>query len=261
MNEFLGREKNVQIAPGHWSDSENMTCKQRIGKWIFSWSPVTRFLLDQIRFELRAGQVRMENLLLPWHRWRLRNLRKESDLRANVACGPHVLDEFVNLDLYRTRPKVVTWDCRRRLPFGDNAVKGIRVEQFLEHLECKEELPAFLRDCLRVLQPRGVLRIIVPDAERFLRAYCRRDVAGFHDLAVPDPFPDDLPTRMDVVNHIFHQWHEHRWGYDFETLADRLTRAGFGRVERMSYQCSVDPLLAQDREQHSRYSLYVDAVK
>jgi len=238
-----------------------MTFKQRIGKWIFSWSPITRFLLDQIRFELRAGQVRMENLLLPWHRRRLRNLRKESHLRANVGCGPHILDGFVNLDLYPTRANVVTWDCRKRLPFGDSALIGIRVEQFLEHLECKEELPAFLRDCLRVLQPGGVLRVIVPDAERFLRAYCRGDLDGFRELAVPDPFPDDLPTRMDVVNHIFHQWHEHRWGYDLETLAHRLTRAGFERVERMSYQCSIDPLLAQDREEHSPYSLYVDGVK
>jgi hypothetical protein len=84
---------------------------------------------------------------------------------------------------------------------------------------------------------------------------------GFANLRSQIRFPDDLPTRMDVVNHIFHQWHEHRWGYDLETLAHRLTRAGFGQVERMSYQCSIDPLLAQDREQHAPYSLYVDAVK
>jgi predicted SAM-dependent methyltransferase len=238
-----------------------MTLKQRIGKLLFAYSPITRFLLDQIRFELRAGQVRMENRLLPWHRRRVLNLRKASGVRANIACGPQVLDGFVNLDVYLTRPKVVTWDCRRRLPFGDNMVKGIRVEQFVEHLECKEELPDFLSDCLRVLQPGGVLRIIVPDAERFLHAYCRGDLVGFHELAVPDPLPEDLPTRMDVVNHIFHQWHEHRWAYDFETLAHRLRRVGFIRIERMSYQHSVDPALAQDREQHSPYSLYVDAVK
>ena len=39
---------------------------------------------------------------------------------------------------------------------------------------------------------------------------------GLLRIIVPEPFPEDLPTRMDVVNHIFHQWHEHRWGYDFE---------------------------------------------
>ena len=29
--------------------------------------------------------------------------------------------------------------------------------------------------------------------------------SGFRALAVPNPFPEDLPTRMDVVNHVFHR--------------------------------------------------------
>jgi hypothetical protein len=66
---------------------------------------------------------------------------------------------------------------------------------------------------------------------------------------------------MDVVNHVFHQWHEHRWAYDFETLAHRLRAAGFLRVERMAYRRSIDPRLACDRTVHAPYSLYVDAVK
>ena len=66
---------------------------------------------------------------------------------------------------------------------------------------------------------------------------------------------------MDIINHVFQQWHEHRWGYDFETLALRLGSAGFEHVEKMAYKQSHDPLLAQDREEHAPYSLYVDAVK
>jgi hypothetical protein len=106
-----------------------------------------------------------------------------------------------------------------------------------------------------------VLRVIVPDAERYLHAYCRPDLSGFRELAVPDPFPEDLPTRMDVINHVFHQWHEHRWAYDFETLAHRLTSAGFVTIERRRFQCSHDPRLAQDRDIHAPYSLYVEAVR
>jgi len=111
------------------------------------------------------------------------------------------------------------------------------------------------------LEPGGELRIIVPDAARYLQAYCRPDLDGFRELAVPDPFPDDLPTRMDVINHIFHQWGEHRWAYDFETLSLRLRTAGFGTIEQVGYQRSLLPALAQDRDVHAPYSLYVDAVK
>lgn len=106
-----------------------------------------------------------------------------------------------------------------------------------------------------------MLRIIVPDAERYLHAYCRGDLSGFRELNVPDPFPDDLPTKMDVVNHVFHQWHEHRWAYEFETFGHRLTIAGCTRIERMRDGVSLPPALDQGRDTHARCSLSVDAVK
>jgi predicted SAM-dependent methyltransferase len=237
------------------------TLKQRVGRWLFPRLPITRFLFDILRDETAAFIVRAQNSCLPERRRRLRRLRAERDVYVNVACGPQVLPGFVNLDLRATSREVVAWDSRRSLPLSDSTARGIRVEQFVEHLETREELPAFLRDCHRALAPGGVLRVIVPDAERYLHAYCRADLSGFRELQVPDPFPDDLPTRMDVINHVFHQWHEHRWAYDFETLAHRLSAAGFTTIERHGFQCSRDARLAQDRDVHAPYSLYVDAIR
>jgi predicted SAM-dependent methyltransferase len=243
------------------ADSKRLTLKQRAGRWLWPRLPVTRFLFDQLRFEVNAWLTRALNALLPQRRRRLRAIRDGRHLLVNVACGPQVLDAFVNLDLLPAAPDVIAWDCRRRLPLADASATGIRAEQFIEHLETREELPAFLQDCWRALEPGGVLRVIVPDAERYLHAYCRSDLSGFRDLQVPDPFPADLPTRMDVINHVFHQWHEHRWAYDFETLTHRLNRAGFARVERSSYGVSRCPPLAADRDVHAPYSLYVEAVR
>lgn len=238
-----------------------MTLKQRLGAWLIPRLPFTRFLFDQLRTEANSWSVRAGNLLLPSRRRRLAALRRERGVLVNVACGPLALPGFVNLDLFATHPDAVLWDCRRSLPLADGAAAGIRAEQFFEHLETREELPAFLAACRRALIPGGVLRIVVPDAGRYLEAYCRGGLSGFRELAVPDPFPADLPTRMDVINHIFHQWHEHRWGYDFETLEHRLRGAGFTRVEKGAYLRSLDPRLALDAEVHSADSLYVDAVK
>ncbi len=238
-----------------------LTLKQRAGRWLFPRLPITRFLFDQLRFEANGWLVRGKYACLPWWRAKRRALLAERGVLVNVACGPQVLDGFLNVDLLPAFPQVVAWDCRRSVPVGDGAALGIRAEQFVEHLETREELPAFLNDCRRALAPDGVLRIIVPDAERYLRAYCAPDDGGFRELAVPDPLPDDLPTRMDVINHVFHQWHEHRWAYDFETLKRRLTDAGFTRIERAAYRQSLLPALAQDRDVHAPYSLYVEAVK
>jgi predicted SAM-dependent methyltransferase len=238
-----------------------LTPKQRFGSWMFQRMPITRFLFEQIRLELNSCRVRSGNVLLPWRLQRIRSLRKLRDVRVNVASGPFPLTGFINLDLNQCLPEVVPWDCRWDLPFDDNSIAGIRAEHFFEHLETKEELPSFLRDCLRVLKPGGALRVIVPDAERYLRAYTRDDLSGFIELAAPIPFPKELPTKLDVVNHVFHQGGEHRWAYDFETLSYRLRSSGFGQIERMSYRKSLDPELAQDRENHAPYSLFVDAVK
>lgn len=236
------------------------TMKQRVGGLMFPRLPITRFLFDQLRFEANAWIVACENALSPSRRRVLRALRSQRHLLVNVACGPQVLDGFINLELLGPPPRV-RWDCRRGVPLADGSAAGIRVEHFLEHIEPREELPAFLRDCRRALEPGGVLRVIVPDAERYLHAYCRPGLDGFRELAVPEPFPQDLPTRMDVINHVFHSWHEHRWAYDFETLAHRLRTAGFATVERAGFSQSRLPALAQDREHHAPYSLYVEAVK
>ncbi len=238
-----------------------MTRKQRCGRWLFAHLPITRFLFDQLRVEANATLMWLGNGLLPRRRRRLAALRRGCNLYVNVACGPHILPGFVNLDLFPCCADVIGWDCRRSLPLAAGSAAGIRAEHFVEHLEPREEVPAFLADCRRVLRPGGVLRIIVPDAERYVQAYCRGDCTGFRDLAVPDPFPDDLPTRMDIINHVFHQWHEHRWGYDFETLAHRLRSAGFARIEHAAYRSSHDAQLAQDLEVHACDSLYVDAMK
>jgi predicted SAM-dependent methyltransferase len=238
----------------------SLTFKQRAGQALFGHLPVTRFLFDQLRFEANAWIVRAQNALLPGRRARLRQIRGMRHALVNVACGPQILDGFVNIELVGPPPRV-RWDCRTGVPIADEGAAGIRVEHFLEHIEPREHLPVFLRDCRRALEPGGVLRIIVPDAERYLHAYCQPGLDALRAMAVPIPFPDDLPTRMDVINHVFHSWHEHRWAYDFETLSHRLRAAGFTEVARAAFGRSALPALAQDRPHHAPYSLYVEAVK
>jgi predicted SAM-dependent methyltransferase len=237
----------------------NLTLRQQFGRWLFAHLPITRFLFDQLRFEANAWLVRFQNAVLPGRRRRLRQIRAMRHVLVNVACGPQILDGFVNVDLLGAPPRV-RWDCRTSVPVDDGSAAGIRVEHFFEHIEPREQVPAFLRDCRRALEPGGVLRVIVPDAERYLQAYCQPGLDGLRAMAVPIPFPADLPTRMDVINHVFHSWHEHRWAYDFETLSDRLRSAGFTRIERTEFGRSRLSALAQDRDQHRPYSLYVEAV-
>ena len=45
---------------------------------------------------------------------------------------------------------------------------------FFEHLGAETEARAFLLECLRCLQSQGVMRLVVPDAWAYLRAYSGR---------------------------------------------------------------------------------------
>lgn len=235
--------------------------KQRIGRVVFAHMPITRFLFDQLRVEANAAMALTLKTLSPSMRARLRRLRHERHLLVNVGCGPQVCEGFLNIDLFPARPDVLRYDCRRGLPLADSSAAAIKIEHFVEHLEPREELPLVLSDCHRVLEPGGVLRIAVPDAEQYVRAYVTDSAAPYAPLGMPS-LPSDLPTRMDVLNHVFHQWHEHRWGYDYETLEHRLRRAGFRTVERSAFRRSRLPVLADvDLPGHAPYSLYVEAVR
>src|SRR5262249_55628967 len=140
-------------------------------------------------------------------------------------------------------------------------------EHFFEHIDYTEEAPRFLAEAKRVLKDGGVIRIIVPDAEKYLNAYVRDDWRDMMAIRPLDPNLKDFhysfrySTRMELINVVFRQFEEHKFAYDFETLALLLKRNGFDEVVRSSYGQSLDPELCIDLEARAPESLYVEAVK
>lgn len=57
-----------------------------------------------------------------------------------------------------------------RLPFEDCEFDAVYHSHLLEHLP-RSQAPLLLRECYRVLKPRGVLRVVVPDLEQIARLY------------------------------------------------------------------------------------------
>ena len=84
-----------------------------------------------------------------------------------------------------------------RLPFDDASLDFIFSEHFLAHLFLDEAIE-LLRECARILRPRGVLRLVVPDAD--LRTYEPPEDAGCPGLEVPWNHPDKHKTRWSVYS-------------------------------------------------------------
>lgn len=236
--------------------------KSRISGAVIPLLPLSRRTLDILRHESRAARTTLTNAINLRYRMQMRKLRRARDLSINFGSGGFGLPSWVNVELRPHKDTTICLDIRRRLPFADGSARRILAEHVVEHLDFRKDVPRLLGEFYRVLAPRGVARIIVPDAQRFLEAYVTTDKAVWQKLGWDiDNLPPDIYTSMHVINHIFHQGGEHLFGYDFVTLQWVLENAGFTKILRQKFGVSLDPELAIDQEIHKLYSLYVEVVR
>jgi len=236
--------------------------KQRLGESIILHLPITRHVFNHLRWELRSIWVRANNKLNPLYLYKKRMIFNRSDLSVNIACGGSAKEGWVNLDLMQHKNLSLRYDCRKGLPLKEGSAARIKCEHFFEHLDFSEEALPFLKSCYRSLKKGGALRIVVPDAGRFLRAYQTGSKDDWLALGWDlDNLPPGFSTQMDIINHIFRQGEEHMYAYDFETISLLLKRAGFDKVGKSEFGISLDPRLTDDMPINKLHSLYVEAIK
>lgn len=195
------------------------------------------------------------------HRWLIRLL---------VACGlvPAAYRDVV-------WPPILWHDCCKGIPLGDRSVDYVYCSHFLEHLY-RHEVVQLLKECARVLKPGGMIRVVVPDLDRLIEMYLRKDPKAFP--AFPDP--DNItPTYADLfMAHIFPYvmnlgkppktveriqecfMRRHKWMYNADSLGRLLDFVGFMAIESKGYQESTMPDVAW-LDRHPEVSCYVEAKK
>jgi len=158
------------------------------------------------------------------------------------------------ITVFRVIPAVqldITWpgnilvhDVRRGLPFSDGSFYAIYASHLLEHLYF-EEARQLLQECFRVLQPGGLLRLVVPDLHTLVQEYLKDLNSG--DLSRDCP-ADRLCRRLDMrppqqrkVHFLYRlyssvkDFHTHKWMYDGESLGRHMSEAGFVSISRKAY--------------------------
>lgn len=224
-------------------------------------SILPEYLLKQLQFELISVGVRLRAGRAA------KAFRGRRDMLVNLGAGDAGHAGWVNVDCFPGPNVNCIYDARKKLPFDDNSVRGIFTEHFIEHVDYEEQIPHLLADCHRVLQPGGVMRIVVPDAEKYMRAYV---AGGWEEISAVRPLapghedvhsPVRFNTPMELINVVFRQFEEHRFAYDFETLAFVLEHAGFRNVRKQTFGESMAPEICLDLERRASESLYVEAVK
>lgn len=193
------------------------------------------------------------------------------DLKLHLGCGGNLIDGWVNIDVY---PAPVSLNVMWGLPFADGSARFVFVSHLLEHLYYPRDVQPFLADLRRVLAPGATVRIVVPDIEACIEAYERHDAdffAGRREYW--SWWPKDATRLEDFLAYAgagpepAHLFEAHKFGYDYETLASALAKAGLVDIRRCSYMQSAYPeLRVDDHSEVARarygdryYSLFVEA--
>jgi predicted SAM-dependent methyltransferase len=191
--------------------------------------------------------------------WVKTGLRKnENNLKINVGHGPFRHEGWLNIDCRLSVKKTdIVCDLRRRWPLPAASAKYIFSEHVFEHFAYPDEIGHVLKECYRILRPGGVLRVIVPDAERYLHAYANDDEDFVRQIG------GESVSKISLVNTMMRENGFHRYAYDYQELEEVIKRAGFNSVSRSSLRASRHPELNLDLDDGQRdlVSLYVEAVK
>jgi hypothetical protein len=183
----------------------------------------------------------------------------KGEIWLNVASSSCVLPDFVNVDnslFFRLQPiypliapflsksKVATFheykqarrngtllihDCRRPLPFPDESIDHILCSHFLEHVY-PDEATGILKDFYRSLKRQGTVHIIVPDLRYFVDTYLSAKTADSTDSLVRSTllsFETRPSFRHRFLEFLGYEGMRHRWMYDQESMAQRLSGVGF----------------------------------
>ncbi len=138
--------------------------------------------------------------------------------------------------LERSSEADVLVDLRGGLPLKPRSVSRIYSEHVLEHFSLEDGRVLF-RDFYNSLEDGGVARIAMPDLANLVSAYLgdwrRQDW-------LEDPVYSDIDTASHMLNVGFRSW-GHRYLYDFDDLALRLSAAGFSAVSRCEWGKSEHP--------------------
>ena len=148
--------------------------------------------------------------------------------KLNLGSGPHPLDGYVNIDLYR--PADVQDNAITLKQFQLGSVEAIKADHILEHLGKRDGQRAIIR-WHQLLAPGGTIKITVPDVVMSIRAWLHAyesgsDVWGFRSHAI---WGDQA-----------HAGEYHCWGFDEASLYDYMSKVGFRDIE-ISREDGHDP--------------------
>lgn len=233
------------------------------------------------------------------------HIKMTNEIRLNIAAGPNVFpyngwinydrEAFKNYFEFLHIPNLTTKgmpEAQARLlefiqdggkidfrvqnmcdgfPQHDsNSITGIYVGQAIEHLSPVHQVPAFLKECHRILQPGGVLRMTTPDLDILIDSY-RSNMMEKFDNDQPEFYKSACPS-MKLSYIMFGAGGENCTQTNYEGHMVLFTRTSMSKImEAAGFHditfytkpnVSKDPVMAEQvKDEGLSHSMIVEGVK
>lgn len=158
----------------------------------------------------------------------------EKHMNLEIGPGKNPIDpSWTLMDVVENPHVDVLHDLREHpLPFPDEAFALVYMSHVLEHIPWTETL-AVLKEIYRIIRPKGVIEIWVPDLMKLIEGYLDFDNCGDQWRKFN---PDNDETvwfngRMFTYGPGDENWH--RAVFDYRYLSKCLLSVGFRRVDRI----------------------------
>lgn len=180
----------------------------------------------------------------------------------NLGAGENYIDGYINADFFygfkfwKKNSLKREWklDLRYPLKCSDNTFDGVFTEHTIEHLY-PDDAKRLLKEIYRILKPSSIIRITVPDLEKYVDFYNKE----YNDIDVRE-FQKRYKTGCcGIRNMTQNYFHFSVW--DFEEIKKYLEDVGFRDIKKMKYGTTQDEKLNLDLKDRAWETLYVEARK
>ena len=173
--------------------------------------------------------------------------------RMNWGCGQKTIDGWINSDIVEGDGVDICCDILRGFPLEDNHLDYISSQHALQDLRIGDQIPA-MKELRRVLKPRGVLRLSLPDLDRALDSY----QSGQQDHLTVDDW--DTLSGNFITQVLWYSYTRTLFTYEF--AEELLKKADFGVVRPVRFRHTLShytEIVELDEREHE--SFFVEAVK
>lgn len=179
----------------------------------------------------------------------------------NLGCGSNYVDGYINADffyrfkIWKKYTKKLEWQLDLRYPLicDDCVFDGVYSEHTFEHLY-PDEVQSLLKELYRVMKNGAILRITVPDLEKYV-AFYNRDKHIKQEV-----FREKYQTGCSAIRNMTQNYF-HVSAWDYEELKNLLKNIGYKEIEKMNYAQTRDKQLNLDLKDRAWETLYVEAIK